>query len=51
MKKLLMGYSRTLVQYLRSAKGRHDALDYARGAIIIILVCAVLIYLIRFIGA
>ena len=51
MKKLLMGYGRTLVQYLQSAKGHHDTFDYARGAIIIILVCAVLIYLLRFIGA
>ena len=36
----LAGYWRTLQQYWRSPKGRHDILDYARAALAVILTVA-----------
>lgn len=42
---LLKGYGKTLGQYLKTAKGRHDVFDYGRAIGIIILVCAGLIIL------
>ncbi|XEQ92530.1 hypothetical protein SCACP_13770 [Sporomusa carbonis] len=34
--KLIAGYCYALRNYLQTPKGRHDALDYIRGALIII---------------
>lgn len=36
----LAGYWRTLRQYWRSPKGRHDILDYARAALAVTLTMA-----------
>lgn len=34
------GYIRTLKNYFGTPKGRHDAIDYARAALIILLTAA-----------
>lgn len=35
--KLLTGYWRTLGQYWRDPKGRHDIIDYGRAAVFLLL--------------
>lgn len=39
--KLIPGYCYAVMNYLRTPKGRHDAVDYARAAAIITSVCLV----------
>ena len=42
-----MGWFRTLLQYWRNPKGRHDIKDYAKGLFVILLTAAVIIVLVR----
>ena len=41
-----LGYGRTLLAYLRTPKGRHDALDAAEAAAVIAATSAAVIFLI-----
>jgi len=41
--KIFLGYARTLKNYLRTPKGRHDFFDYLRAGIIILATATVAI--------
>ncbi len=41
-----MGYLRTLKNYLRTPKARHDLKDYARAGMLILLTAAIIMFII-----
>lgn len=44
---MIRGYLRTLKNYLRTAKARHDFKDYARASAVILLTTAIITLIIR----
>ncbi|MDQ0203021.1 hypothetical protein J2S01_000717 [Pectinatus haikarae] len=44
------GYLRTLKQYLHTAKGRHDFLDYLRALFIMLMIMLVMYLLIKYLS-
>ena len=44
---MILGYLRTIKNYLRTPKGRHDTLDYLKAFIIIILTTLIVMVVLR----
>ncbi|MBR2142562.1 hypothetical protein [Anaerovibrio sp.] len=49
MKQLMTGYIKTCKQYIATAKGKHDVLDYARAVVVILFVCIVVLFVICYV--
>lgn len=44
---MFFGYLRTLSNYLKTPKGRHDTLDYLKALILIVLTTLILVVILK----